>query len=127
MSLVNTIALPESTTTYSISANSTDLWLTSNLSTSGEGRLYRMSYSDLTTTAVYVSTNSVFHACVSNNDDVLNNTDWKTLLPQQKLSADNIHEFTKELCSLGGITHIRLNIFPDGGVSRLRIYGKISK
>lgn len=66
-------------------------------------------------------------ACVSNNDDVLNNTDWKTLLPQQKLSADNIHEFTKELCSLGGITHIRLNIFPDGGVSRLRIYGKISK
>lgn len=65
-------------------------------------------------------------ACVSNNDEV-NNADWKTLLPQQKLSADNIHEFTSEVSTLGAITHIRLNIFPDGGVSRLRIFGKISK
>jgi allantoicase len=65
-------------------------------------------------------------ACVSDNNDV-DNAEWKTLLPQQKLSADNIHEFTKELNSLGTITHIRLNIFPDGGVSRLRIFGKISK
>ncbi|MFN3754390.1 allantoicase [Flavobacterium sp.] len=65
-------------------------------------------------------------ACVSNNDDI-NNVDWKTLLPQQKLSADNIHEFISEVNSLGTITHVRLNIFPDGGVSRLRIFGKISK
>jgi len=66
-------------------------------------------------------------ACVSNNDDVENNADWKTLLPQQKLSADHIHEFGSEINALGAITHIRLNIFPDGGVSRLRIFGKISK
>lgn len=53
--------------------------------------------------------------------------EWKTLLPQQKLSADHIHEFVSELNSLGAVTHIRLNIFPDGGVSRLRLFGKINR
>jgi allantoicase len=66
-------------------------------------------------------------ACISENNDVANNADWKILLSQQKLSADHIHEFASEINQLGTITHIRLNIFPDGGVSRLRIFGKISK
>ena len=66
--------------------------------------------------------------CVSNNDDaVINGGDWQTLLPQQKLSADNDHEFVKEINSHNAITHVRLNIFPDGGISRLRLFGKISK
>ena len=66
--------------------------------------------------------------CVSNNDDdVINGGDWQTLLPQQKLSADNEHEFTTEINTHSGITHLRLNIFPDGGISRLRLFGKISK
>ena len=66
-------------------------------------------------------------ACVSQTDDVVNATHWETLLPQQKLRADYIHEYDTELNSIGAITHIRLNIFPDGGVSRLRILGKIKK
>jgi allantoicase len=66
-------------------------------------------------------------ACVADTDDVANNATWQTLLPQQKLSADFIHEFTKEVNTLGAVTHIRLNIFPDGGVSRLRIFGKINR
>ena len=66
--------------------------------------------------------------CVSDNDDaVIKNGDWQTLLPQQKLSADNEHEFVKEINTHNGITHIRLKIFPDGGISRLRLFGKISK
>ncbi len=65
-------------------------------------------------------------ACSSVTDD-LQNADWKPLLPQQKLSADHEHEFTSELEELKGITHVRLNIFPDGGVSRLRLFGKIVK
>ena len=67
--------------------------------------------------------------CNSNSDDnVINNkVKWKTLLPQQKLSADNIHEYSNELEYADTITHVRLNIFPDGGISRLRLIGKISK
>ncbi len=66
-------------------------------------------------------------ACVSETDDVVNATHWQTLLPQQKLSADHEHHYQKEVNAVGTITHLRLNIFPDGGVSRLRIFGKISK
>ncbi|TBX65582.1 allantoicase [Flavobacterium silvisoli] len=65
-------------------------------------------------------------ACVSMTDEVAN-ADWKMLLPQQKLNADHIHEYVSEVAALGAITHIRLNIFPDGGVSRLRLFGKINK
>ncbi len=48
---------------------------------------------------------------------------WPVLLPEQAMSADAIHEFTKELCSIGTISHVRLNMIPDGGVSRLRLWG----
>jgi len=66
--------------------------------------------------------------CVSNTDEaVINGADWQTLLPQQKLSADNEHEFVQQINKHEAVTHIRLNIFPDGGISRLRIFGKIIK
>lgn len=48
---------------------------------------------------------------------------WRELLPAQKLSAHNLHEFSSQVQALGPITHVRLNIFPDGGVSRLRLFG----
>ncbi len=65
--------------------------------------------------------------CVSDNDEaVINGGNWQTLLSQQKLSADNEHEFVKEINNHNAITHVRLNIFPDGGISRLRLFGKIS-
>ena len=52
---------------------------------------------------------------------------WQQLLPPMKLQADNIHEFQNEIISLGEVTHIRLNIHPDGGVSRLRLFGTVGK
>jgi allantoicase len=36
---------------------------------------------------------------------------------------DREHRFDAELSSLGLITHVRFNIFPDGGVNRLRLFG----
>ena len=52
---------------------------------------------------------------------------WRELLPAQKLSADNIHNFEKQVNDLGDITHIRVNIYPDGGISRVRMFGSVSK
>lgn len=68
----------------------------------------------------------LIEACMSNNDDdVINNkVDWKTLLPLQKLSADTEHEYKNELIDSSKFSHVRLNIFPDGGISRLRLFGK---
>ncbi|MFN3985439.1 MAG: allantoicase [Rhodocyclaceae bacterium] len=52
---------------------------------------------------------------------------WTTLLPEQKLSADAVHVFAEQLAALGPVSHVRLNIFPDGGVSRLRLWGKVAR
>lgn len=51
-----------------------------------------------------------------------NNTIWSELLPKSKLSANQETIFILNLNS--PMTHIRFNIFPDGGVSRLRILGR---
>ena len=50
---------------------------------------------------------------------------WRELLPSQKLSMHAEHEFVEQINAIGPITHIRLNVFPDGGVSRLRVLGRL--
>jgi allantoicase len=55
-----------------------------------------------------------------------NRVNWQSILPVQKLIADKEHEFIMEIDRHETISHIRLNIFPDGGISRLRLFGKIS-
>jgi allantoicase len=47
---------------------------------------------------------------------------WKEMLPETKLEAHRQHLFEKELQAIGSCTHVRLNIYPDGGVSRLRVF-----
>lgn len=51
---------------------------------------------------------------------------WQDLLPRQKLAADTEFLFEKELLAIGPVSHLRLNIYPDGGISRLRAFGHIS-
>ncbi len=73
---------------------------------------------------------SIQAACVESATDaslITQSMFWDTLMGEQKLSADNIHTFDRTVINdLGKITHVRLNIHPDGGVSRLRINGKPS-
>ena len=52
---------------------------------------------------------------------------WVEVLPRTKLQADTVHHFEKEIKDAGAVTYIRFNIFPDGGVARLRMYGTISR
>jgi allantoicase len=50
---------------------------------------------------------------------------WPVLLGEQKLQMDEQHVFESELAALGSVTHVRFNIYPDGGVSRLRLFGTL--
>ena len=52
---------------------------------------------------------------------------WRELLPNQKLQMHAEHEFSEQIKALGPITHVRINVFPDGGISRLRLFGKVAK
>jgi allantoicase len=52
---------------------------------------------------------------------------WQKLLPNTKLQAHTRHVWVDEINDCGTVTHVRFNIFPDGGVSRLRLYGRIAE
>lgn len=55
---------------------------------------------------------------------------WVEILPQTKLKPHFRHFFDKALTKAareGSFDYIRLNIYPDGGVSRLRVYGFADK
>jgi allantoicase len=62
------------------------------------------------------------------DDELIDNSgiSWQTILPRTKLQADHAHVFEKELISKGPYTHVRLSIFPDGGISRLRVFGTLA-
>ena len=49
-------------------------------------------------------------------------TDWIEIIPQSSLRGDTLHSF--EVSHGQRFTHVRLNIFPDGGVARLRVHGE---
>jgi allantoicase len=52
---------------------------------------------------------------------------WQEILAPVKLKPDAVHQYQAELSNRGPFTHVRLNIYPDGGVSRLRVYGRIPR
>ena len=49
-------------------------------------------------------------------------TRWTEILPRSALQGDTRNAFP--VVYLGRVTHLRLNIFPDGGVARLRVHGE---
>ena len=51
---------------------------------------------------------------------------WTELLARTTLQAHTRHQFESEIKPIGPVTHLRFNIFPDGGVSRLRVFGTVS-
>ncbi len=63
-------------------------------------------------------------ACVSDEEVPPPGAVWQTLLPETKLESDNLHLFAGELRQVGPATHVRLDIFPDGGVARFRVVGR---
>jgi allantoicase len=59
-------------------------------------------------------------------DKELSSLAWQEVLPRTKLQAHTRHFFEDEIKSIEA-SHVRFNIFPDGGVSRLRVMGTIKE
>ncbi|HEU4747493.1 MAG TPA: allantoicase [Gemmatimonadaceae bacterium] len=49
---------------------------------------------------------------------------WEPLLGKASLKGDGVNPFSIE-SNDRRVTHVRLNIFPDGGVARLRVHGEV--
>ncbi len=48
---------------------------------------------------------------------------WRELLPRTKLTAHHEHVFER-LEDVGALSHVRINSYPDGGISRFRAFGR---
>jgi allantoicase len=55
---------------------------------------------------------------------VAESASWPVLMPEQPLSPDKSVLFVEHVADLGTVSHVRFNIHPDGGVSRLRLRGR---
>jgi allantoicase len=53
----------------------------------------------------------------------LSSAPWHELLPQVPLAGDTRNLFA--VTSDARVTHLKLNIYPDGGVARFRVYGDV--
>ena len=61
-------------------------------------------------------------ACYSRNKPS-KKTSWKTILNKKKLGPDKNHNF--KIKNNSTFNFIKLNIFPDGGIARLKLNGKV--
>ncbi len=60
-------------------------------------------------------------ACGVGGDDRVTGAQWVEIVPGTQLSGDSV--MVIEPGTANRVTHLRLNIFPDGGVARLRALG----
>ncbi len=64
---------------------------------------------------------------LSNHSVIKKSTKWKSILNSVKLSANKKHGFNNKVMKKNKINFIRINIYPDGGISRIRAFGKVIK
>jgi allantoicase len=73
----------------------------------------------------HCSLQAAFLPTSKNSKQIVNSSvKWKYLLKDAKLSANKVHIFKNNLMKKDKINFIKINIFPDGGISRFRLYGK---
>jgi allantoicase len=51
--------------------------------------------------------------------------EWREILRRTPLRPHHRHFYEKQVIRGAPVSHVRLNIFPDGGISRLRVYGRV--
>ena len=64
---------------------------------------------------------------ISNYSIVKKSNKWKKLFNKVKLSAHKKHNFINKMLKKDKTNYLRINIYPDGGISRIRTYGKVTK
>lgn len=60
---------------------------------------------------------------LENDDGDLANANWEEVIAKTECGPSQRHFFVREEVTLNSYTHVRLNMFPDGGIARFRLYG----
>jgi allantoicase len=69
---------------------------------------------------------AVLRACDA-SETSLDAAEWFELLPSTALQPDTRHRFRTGPAGSRAVTHVRLEIHPDGGLARLRLYGELTR
>ena len=65
-------------------------------------------------------------ALFDSDEDASNDSPkWQTLLSESRLKMDQKHFFDDTLNDIGRVSHVRMSIYPDGGISRIRLFGQV--
>jgi allantoicase len=64
---------------------------------------------------------------LSENVPFLGDAAWTPLLVQTRLQPGSVNVFRERVQAPGAATHVRFNFYPDGGVTRLRIWGRAER
>ena len=67
---------------------------------------------------------AVTAASPAGHEDSSSDLEWREILPRTRVQPDTRHRFV--LDNAPEATHVRLDVFPDGGLARLRILGEIA-
>jgi allantoicase len=59
--------------------------------------------------------------------ELTSSAQWTVVLPETRLGPHQRHFFARQLVSGDAVSHVRLNIYPDGGISRLRVHGYVAE
>ncbi|MBB5955525.1 allantoicase [Saccharothrix tamanrassetensis] len=92
-------------------------WVEIRLAAAGRVRLAELDTS-------HFKGNAPGWASVRGRDARKDPDDWFDLLPRTRLQPDTRHRFR---VSGGEVTHARLDIYPDGGMARLRLFGSLTE
>ncbi len=89
-----------------------------------KGRISRIEVDTAFFRGNYPARCSLKGASPGKDTDIVNESaDWAEILPAVVLGPDQLHIFESQLSDAGDVTHVRLDIYPDGGVARLRLLG----
>ncbi|MFD7107146.1 allantoicase [Streptomyces celluloflavus] len=96
-------------------------WVRLRLAAQGEIRAVELD-------TAYLKGNSAgwaaLHGCDATAGDPADAAAWSEILPRTALQPDTPHRFV--LPAAVTATHLRLDVFPDGGLARLRVHGSLT-
>ncbi|MGW7004093.1 allantoicase [Streptomyces sp. NPDC054933] len=72
----------------------------------------------------YYKGNSAGWAALYGQDQTSGSDEWFEILPRTRLQPDTVHRFVVDAPDA---THVRIDIFPDGGIARLRLHGSLTE
>lgn len=112
------------------SAKMSDGWETARRRTGGnDWAIVKLAGQGIPTVAELDTThyrgNAPDHAILTGMDATTDPDTWFPLLPATRLQPDTVHRF--RLPEPRPTTHVRVDIVPDGGLARLRLYGNLTE